>query len=171
MTRLWSPASVKSVWSFCVSPALMPTRGWSSPRITTSVSRRSYHVRRLTIKTLFWLHSYCVAVTWTCRCFKLSSINLKYKVILGLIIRWSLDEMFVICMSYILLICFCRNTEDFYTKTSVLWSPQARAPEIVLWDMWSSHMQRLPTAKAQRPQVHSRFYLVINTLAVFCNQL
>lgn len=102
MTRLWSPASVKSVWSFCVSPALMPTRGWSSPRITTSVSRRSYHVRRLTIKTLFWLHSYCVAVTWTCRCFKLSSINLKYKVILGLIIRWSLDEMFVICMSYII---------------------------------------------------------------------
>lgn len=55
------------------------------------------------------------------------------------------------------LLLFSRGPQSVSSEAHVLWRPQARASEAVLWDLWPAYLSGLPTRQAQGPQVQLWF--------------
>lgn len=53
-------------------------------------------------------------------------------------------------------ISFFRNPRMVNSEADVLWYPQTRAGEVVLWDLWPADLPWLSAGQAQRPQVRPK---------------
>lgn len=134
MTTLKLPAFVWTVLSTSVPPVWMPTKEWNLPKTTPSERRRTYHK---------------VFVVWS------SVVKNDNAKTFPLRIANNTE---VQMMSFLL---FSRGPWCVDSEANVLWYPQTRAAETVLWDLRCANLSWLPTSQAQGSQVLSNLQYTI----------